>query len=55
MVRVTGVKLELMTEVDMHIFIESAIRGVSVMPNRYAEANNPLISKWHYFILYTRF
>ena len=49
-----------MTDIDQHLFIESSVRGaVSMVPNRHAKANNPLIidqydaSKPTSFILYT--
>ncbi|ORP64564.1 hypothetical protein B7954_01790, partial [Vibrio cholerae] len=39
--RMTRVKLQLFTDIDMHLFVESAIRGgVSMISTRYAQANN---------------
>jgi len=37
----SGVKLDLFTDPDMHLFVENNIRrGVSVVCNRHAKANN---------------
>jgi hypothetical protein len=45
----TGVKLELITDVEMHIFIESAIRGgISTITHRHARANNPYMKPEDY-------
>ena len=39
--KMTGVKLDLFTDPDKHLFIENNIKGgVSVVTNRYAKANN---------------
>ena len=39
--KMTGVKLDLFTDPDMHLFVENNIRGgVSVISNRHAKANN---------------
>jgi hypothetical protein len=40
--KMTGVKLELLTDADKHLFMERGIRGgVSMISHRKAEANNP--------------
>jgi len=37
----TGAKLSLMTDIDMHLFIENNIRGgISMISERYAKSNN---------------
>ncbi|MCG8113271.1 MAG: DNA polymerase, partial [Candidatus Thiodiazotropha taylori] len=45
--KMTGVSLELMTDIDQILFVESGIRGgISYIANRYARANNPLLDNY---------
>lgn len=48
MLKVTGIKLELMTDVDMFQPIEKGMRGgISYTANRHLEANNPYRSGYN--------
>lgn len=60
MLKITGVELELLMDIDQHLFVYSTIHSrVAIVPNLHAAANNPLIpdqydaSKLSSFILYT--
>ena len=48
----TKIDLELLTDMDMHLFIKKGMRGgISMVSKRHAEANNPLLprsSSTHY-------
>ena len=44
----TGVDLELLTDLDMHLFIERGMRGgISMASKRYAKAKNPLVEGYN--------
>lgn len=44
MMKMTGVQLELLTDINMHLFVEKGVRGgVAMIPHRLATANNPLL------------
>ena len=42
--RCTGVQLELLTDIDQHLFIENGLRGGISISHRHAQANNPYVS-----------
>ena len=47
MLKMTGIKLELMSDVDMFQFIEKGMReGISYIANRYGSANNKYMKNY---------
>ena len=41
MLKMTGIELELILDIDMHLFIEKRMkRGISIIPKKFSEAKN---------------
>ena len=46
--KMTAVKLELLTDIDMHLMVEKGVRGgVSTITHRYSKANNPKMADYN--------
>ena len=49
MLKMTGVKLEKISDIDMYLFIEKGlIVGISYIAKRYSEANNKYMKNYEY-------
>ena len=47
MKKMTGIRLEVLKDIDMHLFVETGVRGgIAMISNRYAKANNPYLSNY---------
>ena len=54
MLKMTGINLELITDIDMQLFIEKGLRGgISYIAHRHAEANNKYIRNYDPDILFS--
>ena len=45
-VKMTGVKLEKISDIDKYLFIEKGLRGISYIAKRYAKANNKYMNDY---------
>ena len=47
MLKMTGVKLEKISDIDMYLFIEKGLRGeISYIPKKHSQANNKYIKNY---------
>ena len=47
MLKMTGIELELISEIDMHLFIEKGMRGgISYIAKRHSKANNKYMKSY---------
>ena len=47
LLKTTGVELELLTDLEMHLFVEREVRGgISMVSKRYAKANNAMLADY---------
>ncbi|XP_065183200.1 uncharacterized protein LOC135814066 [Sycon ciliatum] len=48
LLRFTQIELQLLTDVDMHLFVEAGLRGgISMASQRYGKANNPTMDQYN--------
>ena len=48
LLKMTNVELELLTDYNMYLMVEKGLRGgISMVSNRYAKANNPLLEDFN--------
>ena len=48
MFKMSGMRLELLTDIDMHLFIEAGVRGgTEIISKRYADANKPYVPDYN--------
>ena len=47
MLKMTGIKLKLISDIDMHLFIEKGMRGgISYIAKKYSKANNKYMNSY---------
>ena len=47
MLKMSGIELELISDIDMYLFVEKRMRGsISFIPKRYSKANNKYMKSY---------